>query len=73
MWVGHMTKISNGRLLKEQRRQEIIKQENMIARYASQYFVADGQIIILEAGTTAMAMVKYLQQQQRPQRAGNSG
>ena len=73
MWVGHMTKISNGRLLKEQRRQEIIKQKNMIARYASQYFVADGQIIILEAGTTAMAMVKYLQQQQRPQRAGNSG
>ena len=38
------------------------RQKNAIAHYASQHFVGDGQIIILEAGTTAMAMVKYLQQ-----------
>ncbi|MBL7160974.1 MAG: DeoR/GlpR transcriptional regulator [Anaerolineales bacterium] len=33
-----------------------------IAAYAAQHFVQDNHIIILEAGTTAMAMVKYLNQ-----------
>lgn len=33
-----------------------------IARYACQHYVRDNQIIIMEAGTTVMAMCKYLTQ-----------
>ncbi|MFQ3566160.1 MAG: DeoR/GlpR family DNA-binding transcription regulator [Aggregatilineales bacterium] len=36
------------------------RQKETIAHYAAINFVRDGQIIILEAGTTVMAMVKYL-------------
>ena len=36
------------------------RQKESIAHYAAVNFVQDGQIIILEAGTTVMAMVKYL-------------
>ena len=38
-------------------------QKDKIARYAALNFVQDNDIIILEAGTTATAMVKYLDQQ----------
>lgn len=37
--------------------------KDRIARYAARHFVRDNDIIILEAGTTAMAMVKFLDQQ----------
>lgn len=37
-------------------------EKEAIARYAAQQFVHDGDIIILEAGTTVAAMVKYLHQ-----------
>lgn len=33
-----------------------------IARYACEHFIHDGNIIVLEAGTTAMAMVKHIAQ-----------
>ena len=37
--------------------------KEQIARYASAHFIDDGDILILEAGTTVAAMVKYLDQQ----------
>ena len=36
--------------------------KELIARYAADHFVHDGDIIILEAGTTVSAMVKFLKQ-----------
>lgn len=39
------------------------RQKDAIARYACRHFVHDDEIIILEAGTTAIAMVKHLQNQ----------
>ena len=36
--------------------------KEQIARYAAAHFVEDGDILILEAGTTVAAMVKYLDQ-----------
>lgn len=36
--------------------------KDVIAHYAAQHFVQDNDIIILEAGTTVMAMVKFLTQ-----------
>jgi DeoR/GlpR family transcriptional regulator of sugar metabolism len=36
--------------------------KDVIAHYAAQHFVQDDDIIILEAGTTVMAMVKFLSQ-----------
>ncbi len=38
------------------------REKEAIARYAAQTFVTDNDIIILEAGTTVSAMVKYLDQ-----------
>lgn len=37
------------------------RQKERIAQYACQHFVKEGEVIVLEAGTTAMAMVKHLQ------------
>ncbi len=36
------------------------ERKETIARYAAEHFVDDGDIIFIEAGTTALAMVKYL-------------
>ena len=36
------------------------ERKEVIARYAAENFVDDGDIIFIEAGTTALAMVKYL-------------
>ncbi len=48
----YATKRTNNRAKKE-----------LIARYAARHFVQNNDIIILEPGTTATAMVKYLDQQ----------
>src|SRR5688572_14749276 len=35
------------------------KEKDAIARYAAQHFVSDGEIIVLEGGTTVASMVPY--------------
>lgn len=47
-------------LAREKRLTLALAQKNRIARYAAQRLVASGDIIILEGGTTATAMVPYL-------------
>jgi DeoR/GlpR family transcriptional regulator of sugar metabolism len=52
-------------VLDRERREEIAaKRKVNIARYAAEHLVEDGDIIILEGGTTATAMVPYLAQRE---------
>jgi DeoR/GlpR family transcriptional regulator of sugar metabolism len=54
-----------GTLLAWHRRQKVgAAQKAQIGRYAAQHLVADGNIIILEAGTTAGAMIEHLADKQ---------
>ncbi|MBI3960650.1 MAG: DeoR/GlpR transcriptional regulator [Chloroflexi bacterium] len=48
-----------------------LDRKEAIARYASQHFVADGDIIFMEAGTTVVAMAKYLKQYRQLTVIGN--
>ena len=56
---------AEGTLLAWHRRQKVAAgQKRSIGRYAAQHLVSDGEIIILEGGTTAGAMIEHLADKQ---------